>query len=898
MKSGPVVGIILDRKLAPGAKKLEDLAPDKAGYYLCDEHLPLAEAFAREWDQDAHFILYHLQDESGNVAFARANKHSSFPQQLLQAGGRIAITCLVFDHDLPKSPAGAKQEWTEEGLSQFVKGLAESDLPSPSCWYTTLHGSRFVYVLEEPVDHLRAEQLSQAIIAQFTAAGLTDVNGVGHMDTGCVDWTRLFRLPRTVREDTGRRYSDDSRFLLLNGGPALDAGTIETGESHSAPDVFADIKPYEGDLPSVDAIDGLSTKLGANGKLYPSEFFQVARKYLAGREAFDVCFNHAPFDEQKFGGRNNAIVKTVGQIVGMTARQEHSSPEGIYALLFGALEQLAVSDTEGTDWHTIAWDIICRMWSNETAQIDAENALKEASILAGKQTFVELLEKVKAERPGDVPKDPEEAAEWFRQRMIASDGRHHHVMRTDGSYNLRPVADSMLVPMIRELRMEDVIETHEMRGKSYQAKSTQSILNDHATPISQICCSARLQTAYIEGPAGHKILNMPVHRLNPKAVPRKSADVDNWLQALFGDKYDLGIMWLSWALEVNAPICALNLCGTPGTGKGMFAQGLAECFESEKLNNGMALGKYNAGLLDSPLVWCDEGVPNIKNDESLPLDQAFRTMVSGGSVTIRSMYQNPFNASIYPRILFTSNNRDILRDLVGRRDLTDDDIQAVEVRLLSIRVTEAARRFLTARGNYKYSDGWIHGKRSSKYILAGHIRWLHENRAEDVYGSGRLLVEGEVDTTLIRSMRLRSDSSQSVVLALLQMIESNNGTRQGIYVDDSRVWVTPAGVSNYINGPLSQIKEEVSYPRAAQILQQFTIAGQKEIEHGIGKVRTKKIKLPGAERARWVEVDLGILFEEALRYGTPCATVEKLLQAQPEGKLKIAAAIAHAGRGD
>lgn len=885
MNSGPVVGILFQRDKSKAAKRLSDLSIDTAGGFLCDEHLPLSEALEREWDCDAHFIIYSLVDEDGDQVFARVSKRSPFAQDLLRAGGGISVPLLVFDHDLPKTNGGTKQVWTEEGLAKFLRKLGESDLPSPTYFYTTLHGCRFLYVLDKPVDHVAAEGMVRTVIDAYKSRGI-------ELDEACVDWTRLFRLPKTIREDTGKTFATSKRFMLLNSGPLLPADEVEIATESSA-DVFSDVAQYEGDIPTADQVAIELVTEGKNGQSIDTQWVKVAKKFLDGRDAYSVCFEHQPFNEKKFNGRNNAIVKTAGQIVGMTARQPEASPEGIYALLFAALEQLEANDEEGNDWHTIAWDIIKRMWSNEVAQIEAENKEKEASIKEAKKLREHLLEKAKLERPQDVPKDDEEAEKWFRQRMVASDGRQHHIMRNDGTYNVQSVSDSMVIPMIRELGMEDVIETHEMKGKTWAIRSTQSILNDHATPISTIVCSSQIKTAFIDGPSGHRTLNMPVHRLNPYVTAKFSKEVDAWFEVLFGDKYDIAIEWLSWCLEVAKPICALNLFGSSGTGKGMLAQGLAECFEGERLNNGLALGKYNAGLLDTPLVNCDEGVPNIKSDESLSIDQAFRTMVTGGNVTIRSMYQNPFNARIYPRILFTSNDRDILKSIVGHRDLTDDDIKAIEIRLLSIHVKDGAIAYLTSRGNYNYTAGWIHGFSKSRYLLAGHIHWLFNNRKPSQFGTGRLLVEGEVETTLVRGMRLRSNTSQAVVKALLKMIEANNPNRAGLTIEDGRVWVTPSGVVEYILSSASQIDEKISLPRCSQILRQFAI----NIEEGTGA--TKKSRPPGARiRGRWVEVDLGVLFEEALRYGTPSRKVEALLREQPDGKLKIAAAMAHSGKDD
>lgn len=876
----PKIGIIFARDRHPAAKRFADLLDqESAALVLCDEHVPISEALYRDWEKDAHLILYSVHDEEGQPVFARVSKRSPFVAELIQRGGAIKVWLLVFDHDLPKE-GDRKKEWTEEGPGEFVQGLAGADLPSPTYWYTTLHGSRFVYVLDKPVDHLRAEGLCRALIARFGAAGI-------ELDSSCTDWTRLFRLPRTVREDSGKSFATNPRFMMLGPGETLDPDSIAIDDSAAGPESFAEVKPYDAAMPDADMVAELLIKTADNGRQYPSDWVKTARQYLQGREAFGVCFEDAAIDVSK--GWNNGVIRLVGQIIGMTARQENASPEGIFAIMFGALEQLQIAEEQGanqTDWFSKTWDIICRMWANEQAQIAAQNAEREASMIAAKAVREDLLKKIAEQRPQDVPKDPEAAIEFLKQRMIASDGRMHWVMRPDASYNIKPISDSMLIPMIRELGMEDVIETSELRGKSWVTRSAKSILDDHATPIISVRCSSREPIAYIEGAPGYRTLHIPVHRLNPNTKPEFSAAVDEWLRKLFGDKYELAIEWLSWALEVGAPICALNMYGAPGAGKGLLVAGLAECFEGERMNDGRVMGKFNEGLLHTPVINCDEGVPNIKSDEALALDQAFRSFVSGGNITVRSMYQNPFTANVYPRIVFTSNDRDILKSIVGHRDLTDDDIRAIELRLLSINVTSAAREFLTARGNYAYTAGWVHGKQKSKYTLANHIRYLYEHRKPSKHGSGRLLVEGEVDTTLVRGMRLRSNSAQTVLRCLVKMIEAPHTKRHGLHVTvDGRVWVTPSGLVQFVDQAINGIGESLSLPRAGQVLRQFSGL---ERDEEIDKTRPE-----GAERGRWVQIDLGLLYEETERYGMPNERIEKLLRLQPDGAARIAIAQAH-----
>ena len=877
----PKIGIIYHRDQHPGARGLDDLTDEQGSACFCDEvGVDLGEALRAEHEHDSHLILYTLEDKDGDQCWARVSKKSPFVTELLGEGGRVSIPFVAFDYDLeipdPNFPDRddkfVKREWHDrDEVYEFLEQLDALGLPAPTYFYTTLHGCRIVYVLDEPVDHLKAEGLLLGLMRDYAEAGI-------EFDEVCKDWTRLFRMPKTDRQDAGKFFETECFVYLEDPESTLDADSIEPGSLFANGD-YAEATPYDGEAPDPDEIrDLLETKTRA-GRPRDTDWVRKARTMLSGRQAEGVCFNHQPIDVSM--GWNNGVLALVGQIVTMTARQMEASPEGIYALIFSAIEQLQADDSTGeTDWYETSWSMVCRMWANEQAQIIHENREKQLAIEEGKKVKENLLDKLRTERPQDVPKDEEEAREWMQQRMVASQGSKHYVLCADGSYNLRPVPNQLLVSMIRDLGMEDVIEITEMRGKTWGYKSTQDILNHSSTPITGLTCVAREGLAFIEGGAGMRELNIPIHRLNPNVRPVFSQPVADWLQALGGDQTELLTEWLSHALTVDQPICSLNLYGSPGTGKGMLAQGLAECFQTEALNDGRALGKWNRGLLDTPIVFCDEGVPSLKSDESPSVDQAFRSLVSGGTITIRAMNTDPFTARIYPRILFMSNDPDIIRSIVGHRDLTDDDVRAIELRLLSLQVSDEAHMFLTSRGNYKFTNGWVHGKRPSKYTLASHIMWLHQNRTPSANSSGRLLVEGQTQTALVRGMRLRSQAAQTVMAALMRMLNNPNQPK-GLHINEGCVWVTPAGIRKILESAFST-GELVSLPVIGRVLRQFS---DQDAE---GKVNMSNP--PGtdrSQRARWFTIDLGILYEEGLRYGEDTDRIERLLGQQPHGHLKI-----------
>lgn len=861
----PTVGTLARKH--PAAKRLADLQdPESAALVLAEEHLPLVEALERTWGDDRHMILYRLDaDPRGEeYAFARVSKRSPFTAQLEQAGGRVRVPVLAFDHDLPKVN-GEKRAWSsadeiDAHLDAIQAAVASGALPEPTAFFDTAHGSRIIYVLDEEVSHLDAEAMARGLIAAFAEAGI-------ELDDACGDWTRLFRLPRTVREDTGKRYEPT---YVLTGGSVLAVAECPRVEVGDAAERFAEIDPYIGEMPDPDEVRELLTKEGKNGRTYESDLVKRARLMLQGRTAFDVVFEDKPIVEGEEGW-NNAVTRIVGMTVGMLARQDEATPEGIYALLHGAIEQLQYREDRGAkseNWYETCWSLVCRMWASEEAQIIAEHQEREANAAEAKAQRESIIEEHRKHRPDDVPDDPAEAEQWIRRRMIASDGRRHYVRNGLSTFSYKPVGDSMLIPKIRELRMEEQIPVTEPRGKSHGLRSPAHILADHATPIDGIECSACTDVAYIEGDADEKVLYIPIHRLNPKVHPRHDERVAEWLKLLGGQQHEQLVEWISHALDVKRAICALNLYGAPGTGKGMFAAGLAECFRGEKCNDGRVLGKWNLGLVESPVVVCDEAVPNISSndDESLPLPDAFKQRVTGGAMTIRAMHRDPFQARLYPRIVFTANNPRIVEEIVGERDLTPEDIRAIELRLLSIEVDDAAQRFLSERGNFDFTAGFVAGSVPSRYVIAGHFMYLYENRRPATSGTGRLLVEGNVGGLLpIKAKRAMEDPGhRRGLVALVAMLTKADGKPRyrasaekdarrlpTVHINGSAVSVSRAFFDSAVRNPLGGDGAARAAVRALE--QSGVLTGFK---------RTRR----DGEQAHWSDVSLPLLREFVERH--------------------------------
>ena len=856
-------------------KRLADASPDSPVLPLATsinltEGIDLDEALTRQWDTDAHFVTYVADDGAGNEMYARINK-GAFVHQLEQAGGRVVVRALVFDHDLPRTSHGEKQEWSAESQEEFLGSLSEtlgnSNL-DPTAWYSTAHGSRFVYELTEPVAPLDAEAMMLGIMAEFKKRGI-------ELDDACKDWTRMFRLPNVEREDYGRYES-----TVLTGGPKLDPADAPRGEVVKTT-LTSEVYDYEGEMPSPEEVADLLNPKGDNGRRVKSELLKRAKIMLQGRVPSEgIVFEEKPLVEGEENW-NQQVQKVVGQVVGQMGAEASSTPEGIYALLHSAIEQLQDREMRGakeTDWFDTTWSMICRTWAKEDAQLRAQREELEQRQAEASIQREEMIEKLREARPEDVPTDSLEAEEWFTRRMIASNGQQHYVMRPDQSYNIMPVAENTLISMIRDLGMEDIIPVTEIVGKAVKNRSSRDLIADHAIPIVDIEANVRADVAYIDGAPGHRKLNVPVHKLNQNLRPVFDKRVDEWLTALGGPMSDRLKEWLAHSLDVKRAICAINLYGAPGTGKGMLAQGLAECFQSMRPNDHKALGQWNGGLLENPVVNCDEGVPAISSAESLSLDQAFRSLVTGGNITIRKMRTDPFSAKIYPRIMFTSNDRDIIRSIVGKRDLTEEDTQAIETRLLSIEVSDRAKALLTSHGNYDYTRGWVEGERASELTVANHIYYLYQNRERSQQSSGRLLVEGDVNTKLVKNMRMTTRGAENVLIALVKLIQgasSGQGQNKVIF-QDTDAYTSSAAIKEFIDSNMV-VQGGVTIREAGTALRNFSHEDACDAD---GKPRRMNVD---GRRGRYYLLDLGTIYEHALANGIEADQVRRLLCEQPGG---------------
>lgn len=171
--------------------------------------VPMVQAFSAEHKRDEHMVCYTVEGDAGTTteAIPRMTKGAVAAlfdpndickyREKLPGIRRVAGTMLALDFDLPEHV-----RWTDahrETVQRLINecGTRWNTLLAPSVFYATNGGLRLVWFLSSAIDVRGAgglEDMLHGLVATAYMAGLL-------VDPACRDWTRLFRLPRVVRED-------------------------------------------------------------------------------------------------------------------------------------------------------------------------------------------------------------------------------------------------------------------------------------------------------------------------------------------------------------------------------------------------------------------------------------------------------------------------------------------------------------------------------------------------------------------------------------------------------------------------------------------------------------------------------------------------------------------------
>lgn len=847
---------------------------------------------ATPWRTDAHFLCYRVvdpNDPTNTQAWPRCN--ATILPELRARGCDIHMTMLVFDFDNI-----GKRRWQEGEVQKFCEFLVEQAkaghwlLMSWTCFYTTKHGARFVYVLRDEIRADAAKAYLLGIMRDFRSAGV-------QLDASCKDWQRLFRAPYVVRRmEAGKKgtpnyacwnensWEDPHFMLFLQQSNRLDVRFITPADVH---DDGPSVLPEHIDTaqPDQSCLHLLEETNPGTGRRIQSQWYKSAKHLLTGRACFDCIFNNMPIASE--GGRDNTIHQYVGQACSMLGTLEGTDAELIYALFLPAVLKLE-ADAQTSDWTAVLWRAVLQYWGKELAR--KKDAEAEIELVAEQQKSLgqHVLHGMRQWCDDDRLKTTDETAAlaFASEHLIACcQPSSYFIMSPDGHYDSMPVRKEHIIARIRALGMEAIIPLRQARqdGMGFRALNIQELINNHGT----LC-------ARVEGVAGGPgtlirnlgrddatfVLRMYWRRTDLDPVWNK--DVDQWLRLLFGKEYERGVEWLSHALALeDGPTCALSIMGAPGSGKMMLASGLAECWNTEAVAGAEEFGKYQSGLLSTPIVNVNEGFQEdpmrAKN-----IADVFRSLVSGDPVRIEEKYRPIITIRVPVRVLITANDDHVVTTLTGHKDLGEYGREALAIRLLHIRTSHDAAHWLKGMGGLGFTSQagrrWVRGTdgTSSNYVLARHFMYLYQNRRPVLRGQ-RLLVEGGLGSDVANIIRTQSGFAPEIIEALIQLIECDNANMfDGICISDtSKVFVTIGQVLKFHRAVRTSLSGKSVNERVVEsVLNSLVVSGNIRLPRSMLNRRGAVVE------AVWFELDLGVLYSQAMRNGYPSTKLAALIRRQ------------------
>ena len=657
--------------------------------------------------------------------------------------------------------------------------------------YTTRRGARLVWVLERPVHVEHIHSWVTMYLEHLRAEGFEGLTGM-RLDGCSADWHRGFRLPHTPAG--GPTLTD---FTALERGMRLDwtppspttAGRrrTKTAVAHDAdfgecPEM-ADLRdrlPSPHDWATLRATPGLE---------------EVAPRLAAG----------APYADP--GARDTTLTRGMGATVRALLhlhRPDLDNPtdaaielaERAMAVWLPSLESALDTDPDGTAPGTDkAWrhattfaatdvDELVQEENTRAALAEALSAPEVASIPldhvdhpdppAAKTSSPSTSSHVD-HRPPSAPPEvvwPDPDGPPLPTVVLIGDKRYSVLDTTDKRNGYGEPVPSVALPREITLRAPDLAaDAFDGKGRPHGAGHILARVGAVAHKVS---------ARYVDDtdPAPRVNTFDPVTGTFCRSVcaplettPRYHADVAAWLYELSGGRNDelheALLDWLATVSVLSRATTTLYLRGPDSVGKTLFAHGVAALWGDAPVSFSEATGRFNVGLLSSPIVHLSEGVDN-KRLEKDGASSAFRALSGDGRHTIELKFEGTTALLGHPRMIIGANNDDALP--LGSAHHTRDDLGAIAKRVLYVRSSARAAQVL-AHVPVSRLATWA----QPNGPIPQHIAHLIHTRREAALSraSRRFLVQGR-ESVWHRALLLYSGHNEAALGAVADSVIAGN----------------------------------------------------------------------------------------------------------------------------
>jgi Family of unknown function (DUF5906) len=461
---------------------------------------------------------------------------------------------------------------------------------------------------------------------------------------------------------------------------------------------------------------------------------------------------------------------------------------------------------------------------------------------------------------------PEELARWeadggsLARRWILQKGRMYFV-RFGDEYVGPLVREELSVNCLTHLapaRSAGVtVHTFDERGNR-AIKDHEQLISEYGQPLKGVEYDWTGTASRIE----KGTLKLKAGRLRTDLAPAYDPQVEEWLRIFAGPQFEALCDWIATVTWLSVCAPALYLKGGPGIGKNLLIAGLQRLWATKKATTlNRAMGEFNADLLDCPLVFADEKVPESYGGAART--EELRALITAMDHSINQKNMPHVKAYGAARVVIGANN---MKLITSAKELTPEDAEALADRVLFIVPDPRSRAWLESRGGPSFTHTFVEGDR-----IARHALWLDQQartRARPISPGKRLLLPGNAED-LTRLITVGSGLNWRVMSWVHSFLQDQNrhiagsmGRAFGALVKDAAVWISTthmlAAWDQYLPNERPPTLEQLTNALRSLLVPANTPGGRYRTRLGVkaGKLQSYQKVRPDAVAA-WVDAENG-----------------------------------------